>query len=234
MITFNFQISPALVLLDSAAIVWTNAVASQNSSVLYTTLSSTYSNGVISHTFLFNQNIQNSYVNFNLNPQHLQSPTYLNYTASSTLKVLVVPANNIPAVYLPDASCKNIAATNNFAIAEASISYLGLLLSVFSCKIIGLEMFGVLQLSYFALSNYDYVPSTLLGLLQRKEVNGLNIATSASPTPFIPSRVSSNGYTSSDFLANFNLMLLITSLIVIVGGVIYMVTYLMNKESIDE
>jgi hypothetical protein len=28
-------------------------------------------------------------------------------------------------------------------------------------------MFGVLQLSYFVLGNYDYVPSALIGALQR-------------------------------------------------------------------
>jgi hypothetical protein len=145
----------------------------------------------------------------------------------------VLPANNIPAVYCPDATCKGIAAVQSFAKAEEAISYIGLLLSTVSCKIIGLEMFGVLQLSYFSLSNYDYVPPALIGLLQRKEVNGLNIGTSASPSSSIPSRVTANGYNSSVFLANFNIMLLVTALIAGVGLVMYMVTYLLNKDSID-
>lgn len=95
-------------------------------------------------------------------------------------------------------------------------------------------MFGVLQLSYFSLSNYDYVPPALMGLLQRKEVNGLNIQPSSPNDNNIPSRVSANGYSQSDYLANINIMLLVTSVIAIVGMVMYMVTYLINKDSIDE
>lgn len=94
-------------------------------------------------------------------------------------------------------------------------------------------MFGVLQLSYFSLSNYDYVPPALMGLLQRKEVNGVNVKTSSPSSDLIPARVSSNGYSSSDFLANFNIMLLFTTVIAATGGVLYMVTYLINKDSVD-
>lgn len=94
-------------------------------------------------------------------------------------------------------------------------------------------MFGVLQLSYFALGNYDYVPSALIGVLQRSEVNGLNVKGRALQES-IPSRVSTNGFTVSDYLSNINIMLLITVAIAIIGGVMYLVTYLINKDSIDE
>jgi cytochrome b subunit of formate dehydrogenase len=95
-------------------------------------------------------------------------------------------------------------------------------------------MFGVLQLSYFSLSNYDYVPPALMGILQRKEVNGLNIQTSSTNDSNIPSRVTSNGYTASDYLTNINIMLLVTFIIAITGLVMYMVTYLINKDSIEQ
>jgi hypothetical protein len=132
---------------------------------------------------------------------------------------------------MDEKTCTNVVALQQLLYAEAGIGYLGLLLSVFSCKIIGLEMFGVLQLSYFSLSNYDYVPPALMGILQRKEVNGLNIQTNSASDNNIPSRVTSNGYTASDYLTNINIMLLITAVIAIVGLVMYMVTYLMNTES---
>lgn len=164
----------------------------------------------------------------------MQSSTYLHYTPTSTFTFPVIPSNNIPAVYLNSKSCSGISSTNTFLQAEAGISYIGLLLSTFSCKIIGLEMFGVLQLSYFSLSNYDYVPPALMGVLQRKEVNGLNIQTSSANDNNMPSRVTSNGYTVSDFLTNINIMLLITAVIAITGLVMYMVTYLINKDSIDQ
>ena len=89
-------------------------------------------------------------------------------------------------------------------------------------------MFGVLQLSYLSLSNYDYVPPALIGVLQRKEVNGLNIEGSSSSST-LPSRVIANGYASSDFLGNFNIMLLLIAVITITGLVMYLVTYLLNK-----
>jgi hypothetical protein len=94
-------------------------------------------------------------------------------------------------------------------------------------------MFGVLQLSYFALGNYDYVPSALIGALRRSEVNGLNVG-GGSAEGSIPSRVSSNGVTASDFLSNINVMLLLTAVIALTGGVMYLATYIINKDSIDE
>jgi branched-subunit amino acid transport protein len=157
---------------------------------------------------------------------------YLHYTPASALTVTVVPSNNIPAVYLDTKACAGVESTVKLLYAETGIAYFGLLMSVFSSKIVGLEMFGVLQLSYFSLANYDYVPPALMGALQRREVNGLNLGSSARDSN-IPARVNANGFTASDFLSNINVMLFITAVIALVGGVMYMVTYLINKDSID-
>ncbi len=94
-------------------------------------------------------------------------------------------------------------------------------------------MFGVLQLSYFALGNYDFVPSALIGALRRSEVNGLNVGGGTAESG-IPSRVAANGVTNSDFLSNINVMLLLTAVIAIVGAVMYFATYIINKDAIDE
>lgn len=110
-ITFNFKITPYLSLFSNSNINWTAAIAPQNTSILYSTVSASYSNGVISETFLFNRNIQNTDLTFKINPIALLSSTYLLYTVSSTFTFSVVPSNNIPAVYLSDATCKNIPAT---------------------------------------------------------------------------------------------------------------------------
>ncbi len=76
-VTFNFALSPNLALLSNKNIVWTNALASQNASVLPKALSYSYSNGVISETFEFNSNLQNLNLVFKVNPTHLLSPIYL-------------------------------------------------------------------------------------------------------------------------------------------------------------
>lgn len=83
-----------------------------------------------------------------------------------------------------------------FTTFQSVIGYIGLALSLFSLKIAGLEMFGVLQLSYFILSDYDYMNPLLLGVLNRKEVNGLNVYSGKTGSPSISSRVILNGHTS--------------------------------------
>lgn len=50
-ITFNFKMTPNLILLSNANIQWTSAIASQNTSVLTKSVSSSYSNGIVSLTF---------------------------------------------------------------------------------------------------------------------------------------------------------------------------------------
>ena len=61
-------------------------------------------------------------------------------------------------------------------------------------------MFGVLQLSYFILSDYDFVNPLLLGVLDRKEVNGLNTQSNSPGSASISSRVTLNGHTSEVFV----------------------------------
>jgi hypothetical protein len=55
------------------------------------------------------------------------------------------------------------------------ISYAILIFSILSCKIVGLELFGVLQLSYFTLSSHDFLNVYLAPLTKFKTFNGLNM-----------------------------------------------------------
>jgi hypothetical protein len=55
------------------------------------------------------------------------------------------------------------------------ISYIVLFLSLLSKKIIGLELFGVLQLAYFALSSHSYFDMYLSPLASFGSFNGLNL-----------------------------------------------------------
>lgn len=54
-------------------------------------------------------------------------------------------------------------------------SYILLVISLLSCKIIGLELFGILQLSYFALIEHDFVVLYLQPLTKFRTFNGLNL-----------------------------------------------------------
>lgn len=90
-------------------------------------------------------------------------------------------------------------------------------------------MFGVMQLSYFILSDYDYINPLLIGVLDRKEVNGPNVSPSSSGSSSISSRVLLNGHSSEVYLANFNVMLYLTFAVCIVGLTMYTITYFMNR-----
>lgn len=61
-----------------------------------------------------------------------------------------------------------------FQVVEI-ISYVMLVISILSCKIVGLELFGVLQLAYFSLNQNQFLNVYLLALTKFKSFNGLNI-----------------------------------------------------------
>ena len=55
-------------------------------------------------------------------------------------------------------------------------SYVFLFLSIIlSCKIVGLEMMGILQLLYFDMAFYDFINLYVEPFLSLKSVNGLNL-----------------------------------------------------------
>ena len=56
-----------------------------------------------------------------------------------------------------------------------AMSYTVLFFSVFSCKIVGLELFGVLQLAYFTLADHSFFHSYLAPLTSFKTLNGINL-----------------------------------------------------------
>ena len=56
------------------------------------------------------------------------------------------------------------------------MSYGILLISlILSCKIIGLELFGILQLAYFDLAHHDFFSIALSPLAKFRSFNGINL-----------------------------------------------------------
>ncbi len=49
-------------------------------------------------------------------------------------------------------------------------------MSLLSCKIVGLELFGVLQLAYISLASYDFYDMYLYPVTQFKTFNGLSLS----------------------------------------------------------
>jgi hypothetical protein len=65
-------------------------------------------------------------------------------------------------------------------------SFVTLFLAIIPGKIIGLELFGVLQLSYFSLGSIDSVNVLLSPLMNMKEVNGYSISVVGSSSAVLP------------------------------------------------
>jgi cysteine-rich repeat protein len=133
LITFTFQIQPALSVLNTLNISW-NGFITSNSSYLSMQGSPTYSNAVLKLTYMYNSTIQSQLVVFNVNVQSIRNAsTYLSQIHNTSLQVQVQPTNNLAAVY-----CSSAVKTQAFGYGISAVGYLGMLLSIFSCKIVGL------------------------------------------------------------------------------------------------
>ena len=89
-----------------------------------------------------------------------------------TLNVLVKTDNNVLAYYSYPADCDQRETISKLANMTLYASYGVLALSALPCKIVGLELFGVLQLAFFSLGSLDHVNLMLAPLLSLKAANG--------------------------------------------------------------
>lgn len=144
-------------------------------SPVLTTVSFNYSQGKLTILYTYNQTIQDSTLDFYVDPVGIINSTYLTNVRPLTVSATIKPTNNLAAIYCTEGMCSLKGKLASYASVQSTVAYIGLFLSLFSLKIVGLEMMGTLQLSYILLSDYDYVNPLLVGVLSRKEVNGLNI-----------------------------------------------------------
>lgn len=134
---------------------------------------------------------------------------YPNYTfLFSPSSFEIVPDNNVPVNFMDEASCAEKKAFQVAYKAMETASFILLFISMVPGKIIGLELFGVLQLAYFSVGSIDSVNILLTPLMDMKILNGLSIPFVGSSTDPLPRRVKEIDYYPS-FLDNFNVMFLI-------------------------
>lgn len=116
-------------------------------------------------------------------------------------------------------------------------SYGVLILSALPAKIVGLELFGVLQLAFFSIANMNDVNTLLAPISEMKGVNGLNLDIDNSErtknrllqsTALTPERVQTIGY-AANFLRNCNLMFLVVMAIILVALLLYIASYCFKK-----
>lgn len=95
----------------------------------------------------------------------------------------------------------------NLVLSYEIVSYVTLLFSLLSCKIVGLELFGVLQLAYFSLSEHTFLNVYLAPLTSLKMMNGLNVGI-GHESGEVPSSFKNMGV-AGNFINNCNIMLFV-------------------------
>lgn len=228
-VTFVFEVVPQLLIFDVYPTNWTSFLRSNNTALTYLPGSLSRTNGQLTLTYSYSQTIQNQAISFTVNPVGIVNSSYLSTVSVSVTTVTVRPSNNLAAVYCDKPICHLRTTTPQWMAVQSAVAYIGLAFSLFSMKIAGLEMFGLVQLNYFILSDYDYINPLMIGMLGRKEVNGINVDDKEKGNPAISARVLLNGITSERFLSDFNVMFYLMIAIFLIGLFLYTLSYLLNK-----
>lgn len=101
-----------------------------------------------------------------------------------------------------------------------------------SCKIVGLELFGVLQLSYFTLSSHSFLNLYLSPLVNFRTFNGLNVGITNESSE-LPESYKKMGV-AGIFLNNCNVMLFLLFGWFIATVLFYIVSKLVGKTKVQE
>jgi len=110
-------------------------------------------------------------------------------------------------------------------------SYGVLFLSMLPCKIVGLELFGVLQLAFISLGSLDNINLMQSPLKKLKSTNGLNLDIGQDEkskrllqTFYTTERINAIDY-RANFLRNCNLMFAVLVVVILVGFIFYLLTF---------
>lgn len=188
---------PNVPVLSQPGVNWTGFISADSPSLVYIQDSLVVKDGKVSLSYTYTESIQGQKIIFKANPSNLlPGKIQLTQILPTTTVVTVAPNNNLAAFYCSEDVCNTKATLQSVVYASEGVSYAALLLSLLSCKIVGLELFGVLQLAFFTLSDYDSVNPLLASVLNRKEVNGFNQNIDLSAALSLSERVISNGFSS--------------------------------------
>lgn len=91
------------------------------------------------------------------------------------VSVAMYSTNNVQLIHYDEKTCKTKATLQEVTKAVEYASYGALILSALPCKIVGLELFGVLQLAHINVGNMDYVNTLMTPLMGMKGVHGFTL-----------------------------------------------------------
>ena len=146
-LTIKFSMQPAIPLLHQANL--SHLVTIDHPNISITAVS--YSVGSFMISASYSGDITFKFFHLVFDPSSFH---FLNNSNLSLYQVLYSPI--IPPVFYPPAECLLTDSTRTYLSTVQIISYVILVGSVLtSCKVIGLELFGVMQLTYFDLMTQD-------------------------------------------------------------------------------
>lgn len=90
--------------------------------------------------------------------------------------ILLKADNNVPLVYYSTEDCATRDSVETVAKALEYSTYAVMALSMAPAKIVGLELFGVLQLGHLSVGNLDEVNIMMSPLLKMKGVQGFSLS----------------------------------------------------------
>lgn len=138
-------------------------------------------------------------------------------------------SNNLPFMFYTEEDLEKQDEVADSANALEIITYVIFFLSMIPCKIIGLELIGVIQLAYFSLAQQENINVLLEPFMKMNEINGFN-ADWIKESESLPDPVSALGIKAL-FLNNCNVMLLVIVVEVLAAGILYAVGHLISSVS---
>lgn len=177
----------------------------------------TFENGVLSVVYDYNQTVQgfrgSVTINPNWNSQFFAMP-------NTTINITIDPTNNLPAIYYNESTYEDVKNLDKTYQAAVYSSYGLLFLGMFCDKVIGIELFGVMQVAFLSLADLSRIHPMLSPLMNFSIVNGYNAKLIDSPDSALPNSVKAIGYSES-FANNVNVMvLMILGNILVAGGIL--------------
>lgn len=217
-VKFNVKIEPAIQCLKGV-----NFSTAFTCNLSGANLSYSYDNaGNLVVNAAYNQTIQNENITLFFtppadNPQFASTPT-------SSLSFIVDPNNNLAAVYYSDDVYNSAELYEKLSTVVMYLSLMVFVMGVAIGKFIGVEMMGVVQISYIGLMIINYLHPVLAPFSKISFVNGFNNLFTSSSTNSIPNRITALNY-QGELAYNLNC----TTALLLLPPIIALILFITSK-----
>lgn len=148
---------------------------SNDSRVSYKPDSAVYTPGLVAFKFTLLGDCVGNRVGFLFTPSTLGVAETAKVPLYPIYLTIPTSINSVPVIFQSEETCAKKAAVTAFSGAVEYVSYGVMLASAIPCKVVGLELMGVLQLSFISLGNIDHLNPLLSSLTQFSGANGLKL-----------------------------------------------------------